>query len=69
LFWKFIGRNGILGKKVLVIDDDPERGCEVMAISDMVAEITLNNSQTSNLSQGGYVMYIALSSWINQTHG
>lgn len=61
--------DGILGKKVLLIGDAPKRGYEMMAIFYMVAEIALNGSQTSNLLQGGYVMYVAFSSWINQTHG
>jgi hypothetical protein len=60
--------DGILRKKVFVIDGDPERVCETMTISDIVAENTIN-TKISNLSQGVYVMYLAVSSWIDQTHG
>ena len=34
--------DGILRKKVFVIDGDPERVCETMTISDIVAENTIN---------------------------
>jgi hypothetical protein len=42
-----------LCKKALVIDDDPELGGEAVAISDTVAEITLNNAKISTLLKGG----------------